>query len=63
MDRGALLFVHPSLVPVSFRILASYFFMYLSPCCYLSLLMGLFIPIKPPERQGLRDAAAEPWAI
>ena len=63
MDRGALLYVYPSLAPVSFRISVSYFFMYFSPCCYLSPLTGLFIPIKPPERQGLRDAAAEPWAV
>lgn len=47
----------PHWLPVSFRISASYSIC-LFLCCYLSLLTGLFIPIKHAEWQGLSDAAS-----
>lgn len=47
----------PHWLPVSFRISASSS-IYLFLCCYLSLLTGLFIPIKCAEWQGLSDAAS-----
>ena len=46
----------PHWLSIFFHILVSYFVMYLFLCCYLSLLIGLFIPIKHFERQGLMGA-------
>lgn len=48
---------------IFFHISASYFFMYLFLCCYLSLLTGLFILINQFKRQGLKDATAKSRSV